>query len=103
LYSAIKRTKEIGIRKVLGAGSKTIIWSMLKDFVYLLLGALVVALPLAYIISKRWLHEFAYQIKIGWWFFSSPTIIITVITLLTVSYHALKVAKTNPSSSLRYE
>ena len=102
-YMAIQRKKEIGVRKVLGA-SVYIIWQLLsKQFLVLVLVSLVIALPIGYYFSSEWLMEYSYRIQISFWIFALVGIVILGITLLTVSYQAIKSAIANPVDSLRTE
>ena len=102
-YMAIQRKKEIGIRKVLGASIRTI-WEMLsKQFIFLVLISLFIALPLGYYLSSLWLMEYSYRIQISLWIFIMAGGIILGITLLTVSYQSIKSATSNPVDSLRTE
>jgi len=102
-YMAIQRRKEIGIRKVLGA-SVLIIWQLLsKQFVILILISLAIALPIGYHFSSQWLLEYNYRIEINFWIFALSGGFILGVTLLTVSYQALKSATSNPVNSIRTE
>jgi putative ABC transport system permease protein len=102
-YTAQKRTKEIGIRKVLGAPVIRIVLLLIRDFVkWVSIGA-IVACPIAYTISRNWLRTFPYRISIGWWPFSASIILALTIAVITVSYHAFRAARNNPIDSLKYE
>lgn len=101
--TAEQRTKEVGIRKVLGATVSSVATLMSKDFVKLVLLANVLAWPAAWYAMHRWLQDFAYRIEIGWWIFVLAGGLALVIALLTVSTQALRAALANPIESLRYE
>jgi hypothetical protein len=102
-YTAVQRTKEIGIRKILGATVSSIIKHISREFVILVIIANVIIWPLAYIILNRWLQSFAYRVSIGWWTFVLTGIAILVVSLLTVSWQIIRAATANPVDSLRYE
>ncbi|MFY0602604.1 MAG: ABC transporter permease [Flavobacteriaceae bacterium] len=102
-YTALQRKKEIGIRKVLGASTYTI-WKLLsKQFILLVFVSLIIALPIGYYFSSQWLLEYSYRIQINFWMFAQVAFIILGITLLTVSYQAIKSARSNPVDSIRTE
>jgi putative ABC transport system permease protein len=103
MYTAQKRTKEIGIRKVLGASVANIATMLSKDFISLVLIAIVAASPVAYYFSKQWLQDFAYRTSINWWIFLIAGAVAISIALLTVSFQAIKAAIANPIKSLRTE
>jgi putative ABC transport system permease protein len=102
-YSAVKRTKEIGVRKVIGATTFNIVALLTKDFIIWILVANLIAWPVAYHFMNKWLQDFAYRIEISWWIFVLSGGIALLIALLTVSYQAIKAAVANPIESLRYE
>ena len=102
-FLAEQKTKEIGVRKVLGASVPSILSMLSKEFTKWIVIANVIAWPLAYYFMNKWLQEFAYRIEIGWWIFALSGIIAIIIALLTVSIQALKAAIANPIKSLRYE
>jgi putative ABC transport system permease protein len=102
-YTAERRTKEIGIRKVLGASVSSIVRLLSTDFVRLVLIAFVVATPLAWFAMNRWLEDFAYRIEIGPGIFLLAGGAALLIALATVSYQAIKAALADPVKSLRYE
>ena len=103
VLSAEKRTKEIGIRKVLGASVQHIVTTLSTDFIKLVVIALVIASPLAYMAANKWLQSFAYRISISWWLFASAGILVMLIALFTISFQSIKAAIANPVKSLRME
>jgi putative ABC transport system permease protein len=102
-YTAERRTKEIGIRKVLGATVANMITLLSKDFLRLVAIASIVAFPLSWWIMNKWLQDFAYRINISWWVFVIAGGLAVVIALFTVSFQAVKAAIANPVNSLRTE
>jgi putative ABC transport system permease protein len=102
-YMAEKKTKEIGIRKVLGATVPNILLLLTKEFTKFVFLANIIAWPVAYYFMNKWLQNFAYRINIGLGIFPASGMIALVIALLTVSYQSLKAATANPVDSLRYE
>ena len=102
-FTAERRIKEISVRKVLGA-SVFLLWRLLsRDFVILVCFALLLAIPLSYFLMSRWLEGYTYRAGISWWIFATAAVGALAITLLTVSYHILRAATTNPTKSLRTE
>lgn len=102
-YNVLQRAKEIGIRKVLGASVQNILLMLSKDFLKLILLALVLAIPVGWFIMNEWLQDFAYRIHITWWVFAVAGIISLGISLLVISLQAIKAAVENPVKSLRTE
>jgi putative ABC transport system permease protein len=102
-YSTLQRTREIGIRKVLGASVPGIVNMLSKEFLLLVGIAAIIAFPLAWLGMHSWLKDFAYKIDIGWWVFAVAGILAMMIALTTVSYQAIRAALANPVKSLRSE
>jgi putative ABC transport system permease protein len=101
--SAEKRTKEIGIRKVLGASATIIVTMLTKDFLKLVLISLVITFPVAWFLADKFLSDYPYRIQLNGWMFGIVALVLVLITLLTISYQALKSALANPVKSLRTE
>jgi putative ABC transport system permease protein len=102
-HAVEQRTKEIGVRKVLGASQTNILKILNKKFVRLWIFASLIAWPLAYLFAKRWLQEFAYRTSLSVWIFAGATLLVLVVGILTVSCQSFKAAWANPVESLRYE
>lgn len=102
-YAAEQRTKEIGIRKVLGASVANIVAMLSNDFLKLVAISAVIAFPIGWWAMNKWLQDFAYQTKIGWWVFATAGMLAVVITISTVSFRAIKAALMNPVTSLKTE
>jgi putative ABC transport system permease protein len=101
--TALQRTKEIGVRKVMGASVSSILGLVSKDYVILMLAAIILSIPASWWIMGEWLSDFAYRISLEWWIFAIPSIVVVMVALITVSVHTIKAARTNPATSLRYE
>ena len=102
-FTTAQRTKEIGIRKVLGASVGEIVQMLYREFAVLILVAFVVATPLAWYAIHQWLQSYAFRSTIQWWLFAVPFALVLVIALLTVSFQSMKAALMNPVKSLRSE
>jgi putative ABC transport system permease protein len=102
-FIAEQRTKEIGIRKVLGASIGNIVLLLSGNFIRLVLLAVIIAIPVSWWMMNSWLQDFAFRISIGWTVFVLAGLTVIAIALLTVSFQALKAAMTNPVKALRSE
>jgi putative ABC transport system permease protein len=102
-YTAIKRTKEIGVRKVLGSSVQNIALLLSKDLIKPVLLGTVIAIPFGYMIMQKWLEDFAYRTSFNWWLFAMAAIIVLLIALFTISIQAVKAAMANPVKTLRSE
>jgi len=103
VLSAEKRTKEIGIRKVLGASVNRVVTILSKDFLKLVCISLVIAVPAAWFVANKWLENYPYRIYLSWKLFAAGGILVVLIALITVSFQAIKAAIANPVKSLRTE
>jgi len=103
IFTAQQRVREFGIRKVLGA-SPVILFNLLsKEFLLLVLIALVIASPLAWLVMNNWLQDYVYRIRISWWMFAAAGMLVILIALITTSFQAVRAAVANPVKSLRTE
>ena len=102
-FTTLQRTKEIGIRKVLGASVTNILRLLFREFAVLLLIAFVIAVPIAWFTTSNWLQGYAFRIGLQWTFFVLPFFVIVAIALITVSFQSIKAAIANPVKSLRTE
>jgi putative ABC transport system permease protein len=102
-YTVLQKTKEIGIRKILGATANNVALMLSKDFLKLVMLAFVIATPVAWYFMNAWLQDFAYRTNITWWMFAVAGSTVVLITSLTISFQSIKAAITNPVKSLRTE
>ena len=102
-YTAERRRKEVGIRKVLGATTGMLVLLLSKDFIKLVAISLLIASPVAWYFMNKWLQNFSYRINIGWWIFAAAALLALSIAFVTVSFQAIKAALANPVKSLRTE
>ena len=102
-FTTVQRTREIGIRKVLGASATQIIFLLSREFVVLVSVGVVIAIPVAWLAGSKWLEDFAYRISINAWMFISAAIISIAIAFLSVVLQTLKAANTNPVKSLKIQ
>ena len=102
-YTMVRRTKEIGIRKVLGATVPDILTLVSKDFLKLIIIALVIASPIAWYAINKWLEDFAYKVDVQWWVFALAGFATLLIAFVTISLQAIRTAMTNPVKNLRTE
>jgi putative ABC transport system permease protein len=102
-YAAEQRTKEIGIRKVLGANTTSLVGMLASDFIKLVVIAILIASPLAWITMQKWLQGFAYRQNIQWWVLATAALGAILIAFLTISFQSVKAALTNPIKSLKTE
>jgi putative ABC transport system permease protein len=102
-YTTLQRTKEIGIRKVLGASVSNILLLLSQDYIKLIVVAFMIAIPLANYFITEWLNNFAYHVEVQWWLFALPGILVLLIALLSVTGQTWRAARTNPVESLRNE
>jgi putative ABC transport system permease protein len=101
LFMAVQRTKEVGIRKVLGASAYKIVYLFSKEFVLLIAVAFAIATPIAWNFMHNWLQNYAYRIIISWWLFAAGGFLAIIIALATISFQTIKAASANPVNSLR--
>jgi ABC-type antimicrobial peptide transport system permease subunit len=102
-YTAERRTKEIGVRKVLGADLSSILVMLSKEYVYLIGVACLIASPIAWYFLHEWLQNYTYRIEIPWWIFIVSGVSALLVALLTVSFQSIRAALMNPVQSLRSE
>ena len=102
-FSAEKRTKEISIRKILGAGEFGIVQLLSNEFTRIVSVAILIAMPASWMIMHKWLENFAYKTSLSWWIFALAGVLALGIALLTVSWQSWRAATRNPVEALRYE
>ncbi len=102
-FTAERRAKEIGIRKILGLSEFGIVYLLSKDFTKIVLLAIVLAIPVGYYAGQKWIQAFAYHIEIEWWFFAAPAAVALLIAWLTIGIQSIKAARVNPTAALRSE
>jgi len=102
-YAAEQRTKEIGIRKVLGASVSAITAMLSFDFIKLVAIAILIALPAGWYFMNKWLQDFAYRVHIQWWVLALAGFVAIVIAFITIGYQSVKAALSNPVNSLKVE
>ena len=103
VFATQQRAKEIGIRKVLGASVANILGHITKDFLVLILLAVVIASPIAYYFVQKWLQSFAFSIDLKLWYFALGALLMLILALATLSFEAIKAAVMNPAESLKSE
>jgi putative ABC transport system permease protein len=102
-FTTVQRTKEIGIRRVLGANIAGITLLVARNFLILIGIAIVIAVPLAWFAGNKWLQDFAFRIPVNLWVFIGTAVVTILIALVTISFHSVKSALVNPVKSLRAE
>ena len=103
VLSAEKRTKEVGIRKILGASVSAVVATLSKDFLKLVTMALIIAMPVAWLFTNQWLENYPYRIGLDWRMFAAAGFLVVVLSLITVSFQAVRAAVANPVDALRNE
>jgi len=102
-FTAEQRTKEFGIRKAMGADGKGLILLISRQFTLLVLISIILGCPIAWFLLNKWLQDFAYRDQLHWWIFALAALFSLVVALISVTYQAIKVSRTNPADALRYE
>ncbi|MEM8893701.1 MAG: FtsX-like permease family protein, partial [Bacteroidota bacterium] len=102
-FTAERRTKEIGIRKALGASAKSIVYLLTKDFTKLVATAVLISVPLAWYVMREWLEGYEYRIELEWWIFLTGCLVSLVVAWVTISFQSIRAAHTNPAVSLHVD
>jgi putative ABC transport system permease protein len=101
--NAVNRTKEVGIRKVMGADMRNIFVLLNRQYIWLSLIAFSIAIPFSWWVMDQWLSDFEFHIRMGWELFAASVIVGLAVAMITVSYHAIRVSHINPADTLKYE
>lgn len=101
--TAVQRTKEIGVRKVMGASIPNLLFLISYNFIVLVVVSILIAIPIAWMMMSQWLESFATRIPMSWWIFALPGLVVVFVALFTIGFHTIQAARANPSKSLRYE
>jgi len=102
-FMAEKRTREIGVRKTMGSSNMEIIQLMVRQFAWLIIISMIIAIPISVYLMNGFLQDFAYRIDLAWYIFAIPAVFVLLIAVLTVGTQALKASRTHPAVCLRYE
>ena len=102
-YNALRRTREIGIRKTFGASSSSILFLLQSETLTLILLSSLLGIPAAWLITDRWLNTFVYHIEPAWWMFFAAVLITLIVAFVSASILSLRTARANPIESIRYE
>jgi ABC-type antimicrobial peptide transport system permease subunit len=102
-FTAERRTKEIGIRKVLGSSAFGIVYLLTSDFTKVVFVSICIALPLSFLLTRQWLNDFAFRIELEWWYFFSAGVLTLLIAWITVGIQTVKAANINPTRCLKNE
>ncbi|MEM6379215.1 MAG: FtsX-like permease family protein, partial [Bacteroidota bacterium] len=101
LFTMVQRTKEIGVRKTLGASSIQIGWLLIKDYLALILIGSAIALPLGYYFGQQWLSDFIYRIVVGPWYFGASVSIVLLISIVTIGFYTQKATRIDPVKAIK--